>query len=100
MSNWIKSFTIRTDSTVSGATEHESALCYRADLPLGCLSEFRQRISDSRRQLRYTTDFRNCIWVSRRYCPSNNTTLNLNRKERKSYTEVPSCFCGCTYCVD
>ena len=96
---WIKSFTIRIDSKASGATEHESALCSRADLTLGVLSDFRRRISDSRYQLR-NLDFQTCICVNRRYCPTGNSVQSLARKERSVYVDVPPCKCGCTYCTD
>ena len=38
--------------------------------------------------------------MNRRYCPVNNSTRNVSRKERVQYADVPPCNCGCTYCID
>ena len=80
--------------------DHESALGDRADLPIGVLSAFRTRISESNRTLGEDTDYRHCPCLQRRYCPQNNSLRNLPRKERAQYCHIPACFCGCTYCVD
>ena len=97
---WLKSFTSRCDSSVSCVLDHESALGDRADLPIGVLSELRQRVSESDRELGKDAGFRHCPCVHRRFCPQENSVKNLPRKERFQYTHVPECYCVCAYCED